>query len=81
MKVRICGIIKYRDGGHFYVDLIVQSDRQQGNKRHQFGVDVEPNRGKIITYLSEEYGCLPSEVGWPVHIELPFKVLNKDRPL
>lgn len=70
MKVRICGIIKFKNDGHSYVDVVVKAETQHKHKRHRLGVDIKPNRGKIITFLGDIYNVPAGQIVWPAHIEL-----------
>ena len=68
--IELKGIIRFRNGGHRYVDLVVIVDGSARHEVHRFGVDVKPNRGKIITFLAAMYSVRPGAIVWPSHIEL-----------
>ena len=70
MTIELKGIIVFYAGGHKHVEVVVCVDNAAGCERHLFGVDVEPNRGKIITFLAVMYDVLPSEIVWPDHIKV-----------
>lgn len=64
------GIIQFKDNGHTFVDVVVKTGNTGRNIRHRVGVDIEADRGKIITFLSNFYGVQHDEIVWPAHIEL-----------
>lgn len=68
--IELRGIIQASDNGHELVDLVVTEHRPDKYKRHHMGVDVQVNRGKIITFLGDLYGVPPGEIVWPAHIEV-----------
>lgn len=68
--IELKGIIVFSDAGHKHVDVVVCVDNAASHERHRFGVDVEPNRGRIITFLAEHYGIKPGEIVWLAHIVL-----------
>ena len=68
--IELRGIIRFKDKGHEYVDLVVTEGRADKYKRHRLGVDIKPTRGKIITFLAGIYGVPPGEIEWPTYIEL-----------
>lgn len=70
MKIELRGVIRSQDNGHENTDLVVTEDRADNYKTHHMGVDVKPNRGKIITFLGDVYGIPPGDIVWPAHIEL-----------
>lgn len=70
MKITLKGIIQYSDGGHEHVQVMVVEDDDVPYVLHEVGVDVEVNRGKILTFLSAMYGILPDEIVWPGHIQV-----------
>lgn len=68
--IELKGVIQYHHEDHKHVHLVVEVDRTYQNERHVMGVDIDINRGKIITFLSGVYGIPPSEIVWPGHIIL-----------
>jgi len=68
--IELRGIIRYRDNVHELVDLVVAEHRPDKYKRHHMGVDIKPNRGRIITFLGKLYNVPPGDIVWPDHIEL-----------
>lgn len=70
MRIELRGIIQSKDEGHTNVDLIVNVGRADKYKRHRLGVDIEPDRDKIITFLAGIYEVPPGDIVWPDHIEL-----------
>lgn len=68
--IELRGVIQSRDNGQELVDLVVTEHRPDNYKRHHMGIDIKPNRGKIITFLAGIYGIPPGEIVWPDHIEL-----------
>lgn len=70
MLVALHGIVTFYDNGHEYVDLVVTEDNEVQAIKVRMGVDIELNRGKILTFLSALYGIKPGEIVWPVHIKV-----------
>ncbi len=67
--IEVKGIVKYERDGHNHVDVLVAEDPNSGYVTHQVGVDIEVNRGKILTFLSAMYGIPPGHIVWPDHIQ------------
>jgi len=70
MQIELRGVVKFQDAGHEHTDLVVTEGRPDRYKTHHMGVDVEANRGKIITFLGELYDVPPGDIVWPDHIVL-----------
>ena len=68
--IELRGIIRSKEDDHELVELVVTEHRPDKYKRHRFGVDVKPNRGKIITFLAGAYGVPAGDIVWPAHIEV-----------
>ena len=68
--IELKGVITHLDKDHKYIDVIVVEGKNGPQKRHRVGVDIAPNRGKIITFLASMYSVRPGEIVWPSHIEL-----------
>lgn len=68
MKVHLRGIIQTQDEGHRHVHVVVTEDGPFVSQKHEVGIDIDVNRGRIITFLSGLYGVPPGEIDWPEHI-------------
>ena len=68
--IEVRGIIQFSKDGHRHVDIVVAGAKPVGHERIPFGVDIKPNRGKIITFLAAMYDVIPGDIVWPAHIEL-----------
>ena len=68
--IELRGIIRFRNGGHRYVDLVVMVDGSATHAVHRLGVDVKGKRGKMITFLAAMYSVRHGAIVWPSHIEL-----------
>lgn len=67
--IELKGIIKYYDNGHKHVDVVVKEDDSVAAVKHQMGVDINVNRGKILTFLAALYEVKPSDIVWPKYIQ------------
>lgn len=70
MIIELHGIIQYYDNGHEYVDLVVNEDNAAQANKVRMGVDIDLNRGKILTFLAAMYGVQPGAIVWPDHIKV-----------
>ncbi len=68
--IEVRGVIESRDMGHSYVQVVVTTGGPGRQVSHQVGVDIKPNKGKIITFLGTFYDVPPGDIVWPAHIEL-----------
>lgn len=68
--VELRGIIVNRDNEHTNTLLVVTEGSPDKYARHSMGIDIELNRGRIITFLAAMYGVPPGQIVWPDHIEL-----------
>lgn len=68
--IELRGIIKSQNHGHERVELVVQNGRPDRYEKHLMGVDIAPNRGRIITFLASMYDVKPGDIVWPDHIDL-----------
>lgn len=57
-------------GGQKHVNVVVAVGNASNYKKHHVGVDINVNRGRIITFLSTMYSIPPGEIHWPSHIVL-----------
>lgn len=67
--IELKGIIQSYDQGQKQVQVVVKDDSHVQHVVHQVGVDIEVNRGKILTFLASMYGIPPGQIVWPEHIE------------
>lgn len=70
MDIAVRGVIQTVEEGHDHVDVVVCEGAPYLVTKHQMGVDVKVNKGKILTFLSAMYGIPPGKIGWPEHIIL-----------
>lgn len=68
--IELRGIIQAEKDGHTEAFVVVTEHRPDKYKRHEMGIDIKLNRGRIITFLADLYGVPPGQIGWPDHIEL-----------
>lgn len=68
--IELKGIIVFYDQDHKHVDVVVAEDPYGRYRQHRLGVDIKPNRGKILTFLGAIYDVPPGDIIWPDHIEL-----------
>lgn len=68
--IELKGIIVFYAQGHKHVDVVVAEDPYGRHQRHRLGVDIEINRGRILTFLGAIYDVPPGDIIWPAHIEL-----------
>lgn len=68
--IEIVGVIEFCDLDHKFVDVVVTNGGSGRQVSHRAGVDIKPNKGKIITLLGTFYDIPPGEIEWPAHIEL-----------
>jgi len=66
--IELKGIVQYSDLGHRHVDLVVSVDGSERQERLSMGVDIDVNRGNVLTFLSAKYGVPPGDIVWPGHI-------------
>lgn len=69
MSVELRGIVQFYDNGHRHVQVVVKDKAEVQDVVHEVGIDIEVNRGRIITFLSGLYGIPPGEIVWPAHIQ------------
>lgn len=70
MKVEVRGISQKNDKGRKYVDVLVTEEFPDIYIRHQVGVDIKVNRGKILSFLAAFYNVRTSDIVWPRHIRV-----------
>jgi len=70
MLIELKGIVQYYDQGHKYVDVVVSIDGSAKHERHEMGVDIGINKGKIINFIADTYDVRPGDIAWPDHIIL-----------
>lgn len=70
MRIELRGIVQFYNDGHKYVQVVVKDDSHVQHVVHDVGVDIDVNRGKILTFLEDLYGIPPGGIVWPEHIVL-----------
>ncbi len=68
--IEVVGVIEFCESAHTFVDVVVTNCGSCRQVAHRAGVDIKPNKGKIITLLGTLYDVPPGEIAWPAHIEL-----------
>lgn len=81
MKIQLRGIIQFHRDGKMYVDLVIKKKTAVNAVKVRMGVDIKLNRGKILTFLAEQYDALPGEIDWPEYITIDGKEIIRSLPL
>ena len=69
--ITLRAVILRKYGDHEIAEVVVTVDSPHNYETHQVGVDIQLNRGKVITFIGGIYGIPPGEVVWPEHVALP----------
>jgi len=68
--IELKGVIIFRHLDHSHASVVVSIDGKPKHERHEMGIDIEVNKGRIQTYLADLYGVKPGDIVWPGHIIL-----------
>ena len=71
MGIELRGIQVVSRHGHKHCSVVVTKDHADMYVNHKVGVDINVNRGKILTFLGNFYGMEPGHVAWPHHVKVP----------